>query len=105
MARELYFTGEILEAAEAKRIGMVSKVVPHDELESETMEVASMLASGPDAGLRADEGEPEPDVRPATWGRILDQEALNMTLSGATMDHREAARAFVEKRAPMFTGE
>jgi len=39
-ARELYFTGEILGAAEAKRVGMVSRVVPHDEVEAETVEVA-----------------------------------------------------------------
>ena len=35
---------------------------------------------------------------------LLDQEALNMRLSGMTNDHREAARAFVEKRQPTFTG-
>jgi 2-(1,2-epoxy-1,2-dihydrophenyl)acetyl-CoA isomerase len=36
---------------------------------------------------------------------LLEQEALNMRLSGTTQDHREAARAFVEKRQPTFSGE
>ena len=103
-ARELYFTGEILEAAEAKRIGMVSRVAPHEELESETMKLASLLASGPTlAYARMKENLNR------TWsqdlGPHLDQEALNMRLTGATQDHREAARSFVEKRAPVFRGE
>jgi 2-(1,2-epoxy-1,2-dihydrophenyl)acetyl-CoA isomerase len=103
-ARELYFTGEILEAAEAKRVGMVSRVVPHEELEAETMKLASLLASGPTlAYARMKENLNR------TWsqdlGPHLDQEALNMRLSGATMDHREAAKSFVEKRAPVFRGE
>ena len=103
-ARELYFTGEILEASEAKRIGMVSRVVSHEELEAETMKLASHLASGPTlAYARMKENLNR------TWSQDLlphlDQEALNMRLSGGTMDHREAAKAFVEKRAPVFRGE
>jgi 2-(1,2-epoxy-1,2-dihydrophenyl)acetyl-CoA isomerase len=103
-ARELYFTGEILEAAEAKRVGMVSRVVPHEELEAETMKLASLLASGPTlAYARMKENLNR------TWSQDLlphlDQEALNMRLSGGTMDHREAAKSFVEKRQPVFKGE
>ena len=103
-ARELYFTGEILEASEAKRIGMVSRVAPHEELEAETMKLASLLASGPTlAYARMKENLNR------TWSQDLlphlDQEALNMRLTGATQDHREAARSFVEKRAPVFRGE
>src|SRR5881409_3997840 len=45
--RNVGFSGEVLEAPEAERIGMVSKVVPHDDLEQETMAVASTIASGP----------------------------------------------------------
>ena len=103
-ARQLYFTGEILEAADALRIGMVSKVVAHDELEQETMAFAAQLASGPTlAYARMKENLNRAET--ADLLTILDQEALNMRLSGTTKDHTEAARAFVEKRQPTFTGE
>ena len=46
-ARELYFTGQILTAQEALDIGMVNRVVPHDQLEKETLALAAQLASGP----------------------------------------------------------
>jgi 2-(1,2-epoxy-1,2-dihydrophenyl)acetyl-CoA isomerase len=102
-ARELYFTGEILDAAEALRIGMVNRVIEHDRLVEETMALASQLASGPTLAYarmkeNLNRGE-NCDMLTA-----LDMEALNMQLSGTTNDHREAAKAFVEKRAPTFTG-
>ncbi len=102
-ARELYFTGQILDADEALRIGMVNRVVEHDRLEAETMAVAEQIASGPSLALarmkeNLNRGE-TCDVATA-----LDAEALNMHLSGQTNDHREAAKAFVEKRQPTFTG-
>lgn len=103
-ARLLYFTGEIIDAEEALRLGLVSRVVPHEKLEEETMALAAHLASGPTlAYARMKENL----NRAATCDllTLLDQEALNMRLSATTNDHREAARAFVEKRAPTFTGE
>jgi 2-(1,2-epoxy-1,2-dihydrophenyl)acetyl-CoA isomerase len=103
-ARLLYFTGQILEAAEAERIGMVSKVVPHDDLEQETMAIAAIIASGP-ALAYARMKENLNRAETSDLGTLLDQEALNMRLSGTTQDHREAARAFVEKRQPTFSGQ
>ena len=102
-ARELYFTGEILEAAEALRIGMVNRVVEHDRLEEETMKFAAQIASGPTLAYgrmkeNLNRGES------SDLAALLDQEALNMRLSGTTRDHQEAAKAFVEKRTPSFTG-
>jgi len=102
-ARELYFTGEILSAADAMAIGMVNRVVPHEKLEEETMALAAQLASGPTlayARMKENLNRAE-DCDLVT---LLDQEALNMTLSGQTNDHREAAKAFVEKRTPTFKG-
>ncbi|MBF6600433.1 MAG: enoyl-CoA hydratase [Dehalococcoidia bacterium] len=102
-ARELYMTGEILEAAEAARIGMVNRVVEHEQLEAETLKLATHLASGPTlayARMKENLNRAETCDLPT----LLDQEALNMRLSGMTNDHREAARAFVEKRQPTFTG-
>lgn len=102
-ARELYFTGEILSADEAYRIGMVNRVVEHDRLEEETMALAHIIATGP-ALAYARMKENLNRAETCDLGTLLDQEALNMQLSGMTNDHREAAKAFVEKRQPSFTG-
>ena len=102
-ARELYFTGEVLSAADAMAIGMVNRVVPHERLEEETMALAAQLASGPTlayARMKENLNRGEDCDLPT----LLDQEALNMSLSGQSNDHREAAKAFVEKRAPTFKG-
>ena len=102
-ARELYFTGEVLSAADAMALGMVNRVVAHEKLEEETMALAAQLASGPTlayARMKENLNRAEDCDLPT----LLDQEALNMTLSGQTNDHREAAKAFVEKRTPTFKG-
>jgi len=103
-ARELYFTGQILDAEEALRTGMINRVVPHDRLEEEALGLASELAAGPTLAYgRMKEnfnlGESNDLLT------VLNHEALNMRLSGGTTDHREAAKAFVEKRKPVFKGE
>ena len=102
-ARELYFTGEIILADEALRIGMVTRVVPYDDLMNEAMTWAAKLASGPTATMaRTKEnlnlGE-HSDLR-----TLMDQEAFYQRLTSLTNDHREAVKAFVEKREPKFAG-
>lgn len=102
-ARELYLTGEILAADAALAIGMVNRVVEHEQLAAETMTLASHLASGPTlAYARMKENLSRAET--CDLLTLLDQEALNMSLSGTTNDHREAAQAFVEKRQPSFKG-
>jgi 2-(1,2-epoxy-1,2-dihydrophenyl)acetyl-CoA isomerase len=102
-ARELYFTAEIIEAAEALRLGMVNRVVPHEQLAQETLAFAAKLAAGPTATFaRMKEnlnlGE-HADLR-----TLLDQEGFYQRLTGLSNDSREAVRAFIEKREPKFAG-
>ena len=103
-ARYMYYTGEIVDAERARELTLVSKVVPHDDLEAETMKIAGHIASGPTlAYARMKENLNRAET--CDLATALDAEALNMILSGQTKDHMEAARAFVEKRQPTFTGE
>jgi len=102
-ARELYLTAEILDADRLLALGMVTRVVPDAALTAETMALADRFANGPRVAYRyikrnmkvAEEG---------TLSDALDSEAYGMLRSRETADHAEAARAFVEKRAPVFTG-
>jgi 2-(1,2-epoxy-1,2-dihydrophenyl)acetyl-CoA isomerase len=103
-ARRLYFSGEILDAHRARNLGLVGQIVPHEDLESETMALASHLASGPTLAY-ARMKENLNRSASVDLGTLLDQEALNMILSATTQDHQEAAKAFVEKRKPTFVGQ
>jgi 2-(1,2-epoxy-1,2-dihydrophenyl)acetyl-CoA isomerase len=102
-AKEMYFMAEMVNAEEALRLGLVTKVVPHDSLMEETMALAKRLASGPTLAY----GRMKDNFTfgaTNTFGDTLTREAGNMIASGKTEDHRNAARAFVEKREPEFSG-
>jgi 2-(1,2-epoxy-1,2-dihydrophenyl)acetyl-CoA isomerase len=103
-ARYMYYTGEVVDAERALALSLVSKVVPHDDLEAETMKIAEHIASGPTlAYARMKENLNRAET--SDLATALDAEAQNMILSGQTRDHMEAAKAFVEKRQPTFAGE
>jgi enoyl-CoA hydratase/carnithine racemase len=102
-ALELLWTGDFVSAEEAEGIGLVNRVVPCDELMSTVHELAARLASGPSAALRiikraVYQGQ-RMDLR-----THLDLISSHMAVIRQTADHREGARAFVEKRPPRFTG-
>jgi len=102
-ARELYFTGRPVDADEALTLGLVNRVVPDDQLRDATMELARSLALGPSVALSL----MKRNLNCAESGdltELLDMEAVHQVQAGRTEDHREAARAFVEKRTPVFTG-
>jgi 2-(1,2-epoxy-1,2-dihydrophenyl)acetyl-CoA isomerase len=102
-ARELYFTGRPVDAEGALSLGLVNRVVPDDQLGDAAMELARSLAQGPQIAL----GLMKRNMNCAESGglaELLDMEAANMVKAARTEDHREAARAFVEKRAPVFVG-
>jgi 2-(1,2-epoxy-1,2-dihydrophenyl)acetyl-CoA isomerase len=102
-ARELYFTGRPVDAEEALSLGLVNRVVADDQLSDATMELARSLAQGPQVAISL----MKRNMNCAESGglaELLDIEAANMVQAARTEDHREAAKAFVEKRAPVFVG-
>jgi 2-(1,2-epoxy-1,2-dihydrophenyl)acetyl-CoA isomerase len=102
-ARELYFTGELLDAERALAIGLVNRVVADAELEAETLGLAGRLARVPRIAYRYMKRNMNA-AESGTLAELLDLEAWHHTRTGMTEDHREAARAFVEKREPSFHG-
>ncbi len=102
-ARELYYLSDRVTADEALRLGLTNWVVPAAELEAKTMEVAKRLASGPTVAYRY----MKENLNRALGGEVddcLDLEATHHIHTGLTADHKEAAKAFVEKREPVFKG-
>ena len=102
-ARELYFTTDIVDAREARELGMVNRVVPDARLEEETLALAARLARGPRIAYRYMKRNFNA-AESGTLKDLLDLEAWHHTRCGLTEDHREAAKAFVEKRDPVFRG-
>jgi len=102
-AKELYFLGEVMDAEKALALGLVSRVVPHDDLVGEAMALARRLADGPTltyARMKQNFAYGATN----TLADTLTLEAENMVASTKTADHKEAAKAFVEKREPSFVG-
>jgi len=102
-ARELYFTAEIVDAAQALALGLVNRVVPEARLTEETLTLARKLAKGPRVAYRYMKRNFNA-AETASLTQMLDLEAWHHTRCGLTEDHREAARAFVDKREPVFHG-
>ena len=102
-ARELYFTSEVLDSAAMEKLGLANRVIEDDKLDAETMAFARRLAAGPRIAWwhvkrnmkAAEEG---------TLAQALDAEASGMILTGLTDDHKDAAKAFAEKRPAAFKG-
>jgi 2-(1,2-epoxy-1,2-dihydrophenyl)acetyl-CoA isomerase len=101
--RELYLLGNVILAEEAERIGLVNKVVPAESLQSDAMAFAQHLAKGPSVAYRYMKRNLNL-AESSGLSQALDEEAVNMVRCFETEDHKEAARAFVEKRAPSFKG-
>src|SRR5205807_4244834 len=103
-ARELYLLSPVLSAQEAFALGMVSKVVADAEVETAAHELAMSLAQGPSIAL----GYIKRNINNAehlSLEACFDGEAIHHTRAGETADHKEAAKAFVEKRKPAFQGQ
>ena len=102
-ARELYYLSDRVDAKEAERLGLVNQVVTEGALEEKTLELARRLASGPSVAYRYMKENLNRAVG-GEMGECMDLEATHHVHTGLTEDHRNAARAFVEKKTPVFEG-
>jgi enoyl-CoA hydratase/carnithine racemase len=103
-AMELFFTGDILSAQEALHIGLVNRVVPHDRLLEETLVLAEKISSKPPVAVRMMKRAIY-QSQTSTLRSHLDYISSQLALLSETQDHLEAAKAFLEKRKPIFTGK
>jgi 2-(1,2-epoxy-1,2-dihydrophenyl)acetyl-CoA isomerase len=102
-AKELLFLSDVFTADQALSLGLVNRVVPHEQLLSSAREWALKIARGPQVSYRY----MKENVNLASqhdYQTLMDREALTHLRCGETEDHREGARAFVEKREPQFKG-
>ena len=103
-AKEIYYLSDRVDAAECLRLGIANQVVPAAELESATLALARRLADGPPVAYRYMKENFNRAAMGAEVLECLDLEATHHVHTGLTEDHKDAARAFVEKRAPVFKG-
>ena len=103
-ARELLFLSERLDARRCEQLGLVNRIVPDAALHETAFDMARSLAQGPAMafGFMKDNLD---HALTSDFLSSLDQEADRMVRSAMTLDHKEAVRAFVEKRRPTFQGE
>ena len=102
-AAELMFTGDIIGAHEAERMGLINRVVPASELQSHTRELAERLARGPTRALGLCKRTLNVALT-ADLATALEAEAVGQGLAGQTEDHWEGVQAFLEKRPAQFKG-
>jgi enoyl-CoA hydratase/carnithine racemase len=103
-AAEMFYTGDMIDAQTALRLGIVSRVVPTAQLEAEVRALAQKIAQGPPIVVRA--------VKRALFGsakeelaKALEHEVQEQLKCFRSDDCREGVRAFMDKRKPNFQGK
>lgn len=102
-AKELMFTGDMIDAREAERIGMINRVVPPERLEEESFSLATRLVNGP--------GQSYAMIKaalnrwPDNLESFFEMESTMQAVAFSSEDFDEGRRAFLEKRKPIFHGK
>lgn len=102
-ALELFWTGELVDAAEAERLGIVNKVLPDDRLMPYVRDLAGRIARAPQLSVRLIKRAVYEGAR-ADLRTSLDLISSHYAVVTSSDDHREAVQAYLEKRKPNFTG-
>ncbi len=104
IACELFFLGDTLDAKEAHRLGIINRIFPDETLEEETQKLAERLRDAPPAAIAAVKQAVAQSASGAGLEEMLQYETDAQLRCFQTRDAREGVRAYVEKRAPRFSG-
>ena len=102
-AAELLFTGRIIDASEAREIGLVSRVVPHDDLLPSALQLAGDIASNPPLAVQKLKHGLRRALDP-DWDDLGRWVSASLGELFRTEDHKEGVASFLEKREPKFVG-
>lgn len=102
-AKEFLMTGDLIGAKDAERIGLINRAVPADKLDQTVKDFAGRLAYGPIVAIQSTKVSVNKTLKAIT-NLVLDTSLALEGHSFNTDDHREAVKAFVEKREPKFVG-
>lgn len=101
-AKELVFTGELVDADRAREMGLFTRVFESDSFDEGVANLVDTVADGPTVALSA--AKRLLDQRPDSFEAATTREAMAQGVAFGTRDHEEGAAAFVEGRPPAFEG-
>jgi len=104
-ACEMILTGDMIDAAEAERIGLVNRVVPHDDLMKSAKELATKIAKNPPLAVAMAKADIYKAMEEKDIIKQMKHEEKTQEVLINTEDFMEAATAFMEKREPVFKGK
>jgi enoyl-CoA hydratase len=102
-AAELLFTGEVIDAERAERIGLVGRVVDDEALLPTALELAGRIAANPPLAVAALKSGLRRALDP-DWSDLGKWVSSTLGELFTTEDHREGVRSFLEKREPRYVG-